>query len=63
MEGAKGEAIVSYCEPLATQQMRCHRLSQRVNNRTSKALKYNTAGTDYLLNTLSWYNHITLVLI
>ena len=32
MQGVKGEAVVNYCEPLTTQQMRCHRLSRRVNN-------------------------------
>jgi hypothetical protein len=32
MQGVKGEAVVSYREPLTTQQMRDHRLSRRVNN-------------------------------
>jgi hypothetical protein len=32
MQGVKGDAVVSYCEPLTTQQMRYHRLSRRVNN-------------------------------
>jgi hypothetical protein len=30
--GAKGEVVVIYCEPLATQEMRCRRLSHWVNN-------------------------------
>jgi len=39
MPGVKGEAVVVYAEPLSlsngtTQQMRYHRLSRRVNNRT-----------------------------
>jgi hypothetical protein len=32
IQGAKGEAIVNYCEPLATEEMWHHRLSHRVNN-------------------------------
>jgi hypothetical protein len=32
IQGAKGDAVVIYCEPLATQEMRYHRLSLRVNN-------------------------------
>jgi hypothetical protein len=35
MQGGKGEAVVVYREPLATQQMGYHRLSQRVNNTTN----------------------------
>ena len=31
VQGVKGEAIVSYAEPLTTQEMECHRLSRRVN--------------------------------
>jgi len=30
MQGGKGEAVVSYCEPLTTQQMQHPRLSRRV---------------------------------
>jgi hypothetical protein len=29
IQGAKDEAIVVYCKPLATQEMRYHRLSER----------------------------------
>jgi hypothetical protein len=32
IQGGEGEAIVSYCEPSPTQEMRYHRLSRRVNN-------------------------------
>ena len=32
MQGVKGEAVVVYTDPLTTQQMLYHRLSQRVNN-------------------------------
>ena len=32
MQGVEGEAVVDYAEPLTTQQMRCDRLSTRVNN-------------------------------
>jgi hypothetical protein len=32
IQGAKGEAVVIYCEPLATQEMWYHRLSLWVNN-------------------------------
>jgi hypothetical protein len=35
MQGVKGEAVVSYAEPLTTQQMRHDRLSRRVNNRAN----------------------------
>jgi hypothetical protein len=31
IQGAKGEAVVCYCEPLTTQEIGYHRLSQRVN--------------------------------
>jgi hypothetical protein len=34
MQGVKGEAVVVYADPLATQQMRYSRLSRRVNNMT-----------------------------
>ncbi|MBW1732681.1 MAG: hypothetical protein JRJ75_17735 [Deltaproteobacteria bacterium] len=32
VQGVKGEAVVSYAESLTTQEMRCPRLSRRVNN-------------------------------
>jgi hypothetical protein len=32
IQGVEGEAVVCYAEPLTTQEMRYHRLSQRVNN-------------------------------
>ena len=32
MQGVKGEAVVVYADPLTTQQMLYHRLSQWVNN-------------------------------
>jgi hypothetical protein len=32
IQGVKGEAVVSYREPLTTQEMRHHQLSPRVNN-------------------------------
>jgi hypothetical protein len=32
IQGAKGEVVVIYCEPLATREMWCHRLSHWVNN-------------------------------
>jgi hypothetical protein len=31
IQGGKGKAVVSYCEPLTTLEMGYHRLSQRVN--------------------------------
>jgi len=31
IRGGKGEAVVSYCEPLTTKEMGYHRLSRRVN--------------------------------
>jgi len=31
VQDVKGEAVVSYCEPLTTREMGCHRLSRRVN--------------------------------
>lgn len=32
IQGGEAEAIVCYCEPSATQEMQCHRLSRRLNN-------------------------------
>jgi len=32
IQGVKGEAVVLYCEPLTTKEMRRPRLSRRVNN-------------------------------
>jgi hypothetical protein len=32
IQGAKGEVVVIYCEPLATLEMWCRRLSHWVNN-------------------------------
>ena len=29
MQGVDGEAVVSYCEPMTMQEMRCHRLITR----------------------------------
>jgi hypothetical protein len=34
IRGVKGEALVNYCEPLTTKEMRYPRLSQRVENMT-----------------------------
>ncbi len=34
-KASKGEAVVNYCEPLATQEMGCHRLSRRVNKKVN----------------------------
>ena len=31
----KGEAVVNYCEPWTTKEMRYHRLSRRVKNMTN----------------------------
>ena len=35
IQGVKGEAVVIYCEPLATKKMGYHRLSRRVNKMES----------------------------
>jgi hypothetical protein len=32
IQGAEGEVVVIYCEPLTTREMGYHRLSLRVNN-------------------------------
>jgi len=32
IQGVKNAAVVIYRKPLTTQEMRCHRLSRRVNN-------------------------------
>jgi len=32
IQGVKGAAVVIYRKPLTTQEMRCHRLSRRVND-------------------------------
>jgi hypothetical protein len=37
LRGVKGEAVVIYCEPLATKEMGYYRLSRRVNNTVQKA--------------------------
>ena len=49
IRGIKGEAVVIYCEPLITQEMRCHRLSRRVKNMTKNwSFTYATVGeADY----------------
>ena len=38
VRGVKGEAVVIYCEPLATKEMGYYRLSRRVNNTVKKQL-------------------------
>jgi hypothetical protein len=38
IQGVKGEAVLDYREPLTTKEMRCHRLSRRVNNRANSSL-------------------------
>jgi hypothetical protein len=45
-DASKVEAVVSYCEPLATQKMRYHWLSRRVNNAANivSSSDYTTAG-------------------
>jgi hypothetical protein len=35
IQGAKGEAVLIYREPLATKEMWCHRLSCKVNKMTN----------------------------
>ncbi len=37
MQGIKGEAVVSYREPLITKEMGCHLLSQRVNKKVRRS--------------------------
>jgi hypothetical protein len=32
IQGVKGAAVVIYCKPLTMLEMKCHRLSRRVNN-------------------------------
>jgi hypothetical protein len=63
IQGAKGEAIVSYCEPLATQEMRYHWLSRRVNNRPINALNNHITGSDFLDKPQNCYNQLTLLVI
>ena len=41
MKASKGEAVVAYSKPLATQKMGCHRLSRRVNKMGFKIDIYN----------------------
>jgi hypothetical protein len=40
-KASKGEAVVAYREPVATQKMGCHRLSRRVNKMGFKIDIYN----------------------
>jgi hypothetical protein len=63
IQGAKGEAIVSYCEPLATQEMRYHRLSRRVNNRPKKVLNDHVTRSDFLHKPQNYYNRLPLLLV
>jgi hypothetical protein len=48
VQGVQGEAVVSYAEPLTTQQMRYDRLSRRVNNRPKKAVNSHITASDFL---------------
>ncbi len=45
--GVKGEAVVSYCEPLTTQEMRYHRLSRKVNNTVSSEFRLDLIDGDF----------------
>ena len=42
IQGVKGEAVGTYCEPLITQEIGYHRLSRRVNKMEKKQRLYNT---------------------
>ncbi len=46
IRGVKGEAVVSYCEPLTTKEMGYPRLSQRVNNMKISDKNYSSLITD-----------------
>jgi len=53
IQGTKGEAIVGYGEPLATQEMGYPRLSQRVNKKPKKALFKDSTWSDFLEKALN----------
>jgi hypothetical protein len=46
IQGSKGEAVVIYCEPLATKEMGYHPLSRRGNKEGIKSLFYHTPMDD-----------------
>jgi hypothetical protein len=48
MQGVKGDAVVSYCEPLTTQQMRYHRLSRRVKDSANIMLSSDLTICDFV---------------
>ncbi len=50
IQGVKGEAVASYCEPLTTQEMRYCRLSRRVNNMASFWLFMDVTLSGFLNN-------------
>ncbi|MEE8552166.1 MAG: hypothetical protein V3S72_02590 [Desulfobacterales bacterium] len=39
-KASKGEAVVSYCEPVATREMGCHRLSRRGKQKGISSIFY-----------------------
>jgi hypothetical protein len=45
-KACKGEAVVIYCEALATEEMGYHRLSRAVNKEGVKSRSYNTPMDD-----------------
>jgi len=47
IQGVKGEAVVIYREPLTTQEMRHHRLSQRVNNMAGFSLFVDVTHSEF----------------
>jgi hypothetical protein len=47
VQGVEGEAVVCYAEPLTTQDMRYHRLSQRVNNMAGFSLFVHVTRSEF----------------
>jgi hypothetical protein len=47
VQGVEGEAVVCYAEPLTTQEMRYHRLSQRVNNMAGFSLFVDVTRSEF----------------
>jgi type IV pilus assembly protein PilV len=47
VQGVEGEAVVCYAQPLTTQEMRCHRLSRRVNNMAGFSLFVHVTRSEF----------------
>jgi hypothetical protein len=58
IQGGEGEAIVRYCEPSPTQEMRYPRLSRRVNNMAVFSPFLDITAGGFVNETLQIYNSL-----